>query len=304
MGWSVGDPTENAILETIRAKPPAQRTHDELRLVANRIRRNAVEAVYLANSGHPGGPLGLADIYAVLYFKVLNYDVKNTMADSRDRLLLSNGHVCAVKYAAMALAGYFSEEELATFRKLGSRLQGHPSTRYFPELENSSGSLGQGLSNAHGVALGLKLRKNPARVFVGMSDGECQEGMTWEAAMAAAHYKTDNLIAFIDWNNIQIDGFVDDVMSLGDFEGKFKAFGWQTKVADGHDLVAIEAAFQWALQAQGGPKVILFKTRLGKGVSFMENNPDWHGSPPKKEQRDQAMQELEQSAAEILKILS
>ncbi|MCS6984701.1 MAG: transketolase [Leptospiraceae bacterium] len=295
MPWTLASEEENKLIKSILAKEPSRRSTLDLQLLANRIRRNVIEAVYLAASGHPGGPLGLADIYAVLYFKVLNFDVKNPLSDERDRHLLSNGHVCAVKYASMALAGFFPEEELATFRKLGSRLQGHPSTRYFPELENSSGSLGQGLSQATGLALGLRLRKKSNHVFVGLSDGECQEGMTWEAAMAAAHYQCDQLIAYVDWNNIQIDGYVNQVMDLGALDEKFRAFGWKVQVANGHDIEAIERAFLWARQEKGSPKVILFRTTLGKGVSFMENNPEWHGSPPKKEQRDKALAELYES---------
>lgn len=301
MPWNTATDKENEILSKILQKKRHEIHEMDLRFLANRIRQNAIEMVFLANSGHPGGPLGLADIYAVLYFKILNYDPKNPSREDRDRHLLSNGHVCAVKYAAMALAGFFSEEELATFRKLGSRLQGHPSTKFFPEMENSSGSLGQGLSQAHGLALGLKLKRNPAYVFVGMSDGECQEGMTWEAAMSASHYKTDNLIAYVDWNNIQIDGYVNEVMDLGDLEAKFKAFGWKVRVAFGHNFHEIENAFLWAKEEKGAPKVILFRNTLGKGVSFMENNPHWHGTPPKKEERDKALAELNAELEEILK---
>jgi transketolase len=243
--------------------------------------------VFRANSGHPGGPLGLADIYAYLYFKVLNLK-----GEHRDRLLISNGHVCAVRYSAMAVRGQLPESELATFRRLGSRLQGHPSTKYLPEVENSSGSLGQGLANASGLALGLRLQKSPARVFLGMSDGECQEGMTWEAAMAAAHNRLTNIHPFLDFNNIQIDGKVEKVMGVEPLDRKFEAFGWRVRVASGHDFGEIGAAFDWSLKDEGTPKMILFKTVLGKGVSFMENNPDWHGTPPNQKDRDAAMMEL------------
>ena len=196
--------------------------------------------VYLAKSGHPGGPLGLADIFTMLYFKHLNVSSEKPMDDKRDYLILSNGHVCAVRYAAMALAGFLDHKELDTFRKLGSRLQGHPSTKFLPEAENSSGSLGQGLSNASGLALGLRLQKKKNLVFVSLSDGECQEGMTWEAAMAASHYKNKNLIAFVDVNGIQIDGFMKDVMSIGELEAKFQSFGWLTRKSDGHDHKKID----------------------------------------------------------------
>ncbi|MCS6971934.1 MAG: transketolase [Turneriella sp.] len=287
MDYIVGDEKEKAKLDAIRGKAPEEITEDDLRFLARRIRQNVIEMVFRAKSGHPGGPLGLADIYAYLYFKVLRWHGPNP-----DRFLLSNGHVCAVRYSAMALRGIISEAELATFRKLGSRLQGHPSTKFFPEAENSSGSLGQGLSNACGLALGLRLQKNPARVFVGMSDGECQEGMTWEAAMAAAHYAVTNLHPFVDCNNIQIDGYVHKVMAIEPLHKKFTAFGWEARVADGHNFSEIADAFHWSLKAKKRPRIILFRTVLGKGVSFMENNPDWHGSPPGQKERDQALAEL------------
>lgn len=287
MEFIVGDEAQKRRLNEIAAKSAAQVSEDDLRFVANRIRQNAIEMVFRANSGHPGGPLGLADIYAYLYFKVLKLDGEN-----RDRLLISNGHVCAVRYSSMAVRGQIGEAELATFRRLGSRLQGHPSTKYLPEVDNSSGSLGQGLANASGLALGLRLQKSPARVFLGMSDGECQEGMTWEAAMAAAHNKLTNIHPFLDFNNIQIDGKVEKVMGIEPLDQKFTGFGWKVRVADGHNFTAIADAFDWSLKDEGAPKMILFKTVLGKGVSFMENNPDWHGSPPNQKDRDLAISEL------------
>lgn len=279
-------------LEAMLQKPRDQRTQEDLKLYASRVRQLAVEMVYQAKCGHPGGPMGLADIFAFLYGKYLNVDPANPNDPNRDRLILSNGHVCAVRYAAMGLAGYFQDQDLLSFRKLGSPFQGHPSTKYLPELENSSGSLGQGLSNATGLALGLKLQGNQARVIAALSDGECQEGMTWEAAMAAAHHKADNLTAFIDGNNIQIDGYVEDVMNVGELAEKFASFGWEVKTADGHDMAAIEAAFQWSEQKNSKPKLIYFNTTLGKGVSYMENQPGWHGVAPNEEQRNQAHQEL------------
>jgi transketolase len=236
--------------------------------------------------------MGLADIFAYLYGKYLRVDPANPNDPNRDRLILSNGHVCAVRYAAMGLAGYFQGHDLLSFRKLGSPFQGHPSTKYLPELENSSGSLGQGLSNATGLALGLKLQGNHAKVIAALSDGECQEGMTWEAAMAAAHHKAENLTAFIDGNNIQIDGYVKDVMNVGELADKFASFGWEVKTADGHDMAAIEEAFLWSEQKNSKPKLIYFNTTLGKGVSYMENQPGWHGVAPNEEQRNQAHQEL------------
>ena len=288
------------ILNNILNKSIAQRTELEYKYIANLIRKKSLEMVYLANSGHPGGPLGLADIYSLLYFKYLKMDPKDAFNENRDRFLLSNGHVCAVRYAAMALAGFFSIEELQTFRKLGSRLQGHPSTKYLPEVENSSGSLGQGLSVANGVALALKAQSNPANVYVCISDGECQEGMTWEAAMAAAHYKSDNLIAFVDRNDIQIDGRTTDVMNLNNLEDKFKSFGWDTLFTNGHDIHKIDVAFEWAQKRNQKPKVIIFETVLGKGVDYMENNPKWHGSPPDKVQYETALIQLNKIEEEVI----
>ncbi|MDH5721149.1 MAG: transketolase [Spirochaetia bacterium] len=285
--------------EKIRNKNKKDVSFLEVEFMANQIRRYIIDMVHTANSGHPGGALGLADIFAMLYFKILNIDSKNAFDKQRDRLFLSNGHVCAVRYAAMALAGFFPEEELYTFRKLGSRLQGHPSTYMMPELENSSGSLGQGLSAASGCAIGLKTQNIKSRVIVGISDGECQEGMTWEAAMAAGHYKLSNLTAFVDYNKIQIDGFTDSVMTLGDLKQKFESFGWFTLETNGHDLNEIEKAFQRTADISTKPEIILFNTVLGKGVSFMENNPAWHGSPPNKEERDRAMKELDDEAEKI-----
>lgn len=287
MDYIVGDEKDKEQLAEIRQKSAAAITESDLKFIARRIRLNAIEMVFRAKSGHPGGPLGLADIYAYLYFKLLNLH-----GADRDRLLISNGHVCAVRYSAMAVRGQIEEGELVTFRQLGSRLQGHPSTKFFPEVENSSGSLGQGLANASGLALGLRLQKSRARVFLGMSDGECQEGMTWEAAMAAAHHKITNLHPFLDFNNIQIDGKVENVMAVEPLDKKFAAFGWLVRVANGHDFDEIAAAFDWSLHDEGAPKMILFRTVLGKGVSFMENNPDWHGTPPGQKERDQAILEL------------
>ncbi|PJZ68783.1 transketolase [Leptospira perolatii] len=265
----------------------------EIKKFANEIRKNVIKMVTAAKSGHPGGPLGLADIYAVLYKKILNHKPSDPDWEDRDRLILSNGHVCAVRYAAMAQSGYFPIEDLMTFRKIDSKLQGHPSTRYLKGLESSSGSLGQGLSVSVGIALGARLNRKNFKVYACISDGECGEGMTWEAAQSAVHYKTDNLIAFMDKNGIQIDGYTKDVMNLEPLDQKFKAFGWNVIDADGHDVSAIISAFEKAKAHVGSPTIILFTTVLGKGVSFMENNPGWHGTPPSEEQGKQALQELD-----------
>ncbi len=264
----------------------------ELKEIARQIRIEVIKMVTKAKSGHPGGPLGLADIFSALYFHILHHDPKNPTLPTRDRLVLSNGHVCAVRYAAMALAGYFPVEELDSFRKLGSRLQGHPSTRYLPALETSSGSLGQGLSVAVGLALGARYQDHKYKVYACISDGECAEGMTWEAVQSAVHYKLDNLIAFVDRNFIQIDGFTEDVMKLEPLAEKFRAFGWNVLEADGHDISEIINSFTKAKEHKGSPSVIIFRTVLGKGVSFMENRPEWHGSPPSPEQAEKALAEL------------
>ena len=271
--------TVQNILEGILKRK--NKSYHEFAFLANQIRQDIIEMVYTAASGHMGGPLGLADIFTLLYFKHLNISPEYPLWPERDRLILSNGHVCAVRYASMSLRGFFPKEDLKTFRKLGSKFQGHPSTKFLPEMENSSGSLGQGLSNASGLALGLRLQNMKGDVFVCLSDGECQEGMTWEAAMAAAHYKNEKLIAFVDMNNIQIDGYINNILSVGSLKNKFESFGWAVLEADGHDLEAIDQAFSRARESKmlKKPRIILFKTVLGKGVDFMSNNPKWHGGP-------------------------
>lgn len=266
---------------------------DELKQKAKQIRIEIIKMVSAAKSGHPGGPLGLADIYAALYFQILNHDPKNPQKEDRDRLILSNGHVCAVRYASMALSGYFPVALLKTFRNIKSNLQGHPSTRYMDGLESSSGSLGQGLSVSCGLALGARLQNKTYKVYACISDGECGEGMTWEAAQSAVHYKLDNLIVFMDRNFIQIDGFTEDVLKLEPLPEKFRSFGWNVIEADGHNLDQILDSFEQAKVHKGSPTIIVFRTILGKGVSFMENKPEWHGSPPNADQEKLALTELE-----------
>ena len=281
-------------IKSILSKSKSDITNQDLAYCANKLRTDIVKMVYLAQSGHPGGALGLADIYTALYLKVINLNA-NKPSES-DRFLLSNGHVCAIQYAAMSLVGMFPEEELWTFRKLGTRLQGHPSTHYLPQLYNSSGSLGQGLSQACGAGLGMRLQKFTGHLYICISDGECQEGMTWEAAMSISHYKLDHVTAFVDYNHIQIDGRVEDVMNLGILADKFASFGWLTRSASGHNFDEILSAFEWSKVKEGKPKVILFENTLGKNVSYMENQPKWHGSPPDKTQFEQAIAELEKLA--------
>lgn len=262
------------------------------------IRRLIVRMVHAAACGHPGGPLGLADIFASLYCDpaLFRHKPANPSWPERDRLILSNGHVCAVRYAAMAVSGYFKPEETLKFRKLGSVFQGHPSTRYLPAVENSGGSLGQGLSQAVGVALGARVQKAKYNVFACISDGECGEGMTWEAATAAAHHRAP-VIAFMDYNGIQIDGFTKDVCDLGDLEAKFASFGWKAETRDGHNVQEIRAALKGAKDRllenpDIGPQIVLFRTILGKGVSYMENKPGWHGKAPNNDEFKTAMKDL------------
>ena len=297
---STETPTDK-LVHSLHLKNPAEITHDELALAANRVRQNIVKMVHAANSGHPGGALGIADILTVIYLRFLNIDPEHPGKEDRNRFLLSNGHACAGLYSAMSVAGLVPESELITFRKLGSRLQGHPSTKYLSLLENSSGSLGQGLSQAAGVALGLRRRKIDARVFCGISDGECQEGMTWEAAMSAAHYGLDNLTVYCDYNHIQIDGRVEDVMNLGDLRAKFEAFGWEAKSSACENIAQVVEALEWGTQGSGKPRIVLFDTKIGKGVSFMEGKAGWHGKPPNDEELAGALDEL---VAEEKKILA
>lgn len=279
--------------DSIAQKNNDERTESDIQYISKRIKKDILVMTHAANSGHPGGAMGLSDIYSVLFFKILRKEDFNIMNENRKRVLISNGHVSAVRYSAMARSGMFSVNELLNFRKLGSRLQGHPSTSFFPEVENSSGSLGQGLANAGGVALSLKLKQSSGKVYIGMSDGELQEGMSWESAMAVPHHKLDNIIAFLDRNNIQIDGTTDEVMNLNDLDKKFQSFGWNVISSDGHNIKAIENAFNEADQRSSKPVMIIFKTILGKGVSFMENNPKWHGTAPGLDDLKKAFDELE-----------
>lgn len=266
-------------------------TDEQIAEHAKGIRKTVLSMVHAANSGHPGGPMGLSDIFAVLFFDILNIDPASPLKDDRDRLLISNGHVSAVRYASMAERGYFPKEDTLTFRQIGSKFQGHPSTRYLPSVDNSSGSLGQGLSQAVGLSLGALAKKADYRVYVCTSDGEMGEGMSWEAAQAAAHHKAP-VIAFMDLNGIQIDGYTKDVLDLRDLGEKYRAFGWHVIEEDGHNISRIRAAFEAARDYKLGPVMILFKTVLGKGVSFMENLPAWHGKPPSDEELAKAFAEL------------
>lgn len=267
---------------------------DNLKKSALNVRRNIVKMVHSAKSGHPGGSLSGADILTVLYQKSLNIPSdwdKSENFESRDRFILSKGHASPLLYSILAERGLIKEEELLTFRKMGSKLQGHPSKGYVAGVEASTGSLGQGLSLGCGIAMGLKLDKNPANVVVYMGDGELQEGSCWEAFMQAAHRNLDNLIAIIDRNRLQIDGCTENVMSLGDVAEKIKSFGWDIIEINGHDFNEIYNAIETAKKATK-PFAIVANTVKGKGVSFMENQAGWHGKAPNDEQLAQALEEL------------
>lgn len=251
--------------------------------------------VYRAKTGHPGGALGMADVYTLLHHYFMRDDPKKPKWENRDRFLLSNGHICALLYSILSDKGYFETEELWTFRKLGSRLQGHPSTaKGLPGVELSAGSLGVGLSVALGVALAARLCGKSYNVFCGISDGECQEGQPWEAAMAGAYYKVDNLCAIVDYNGTQIDGKVKEIMDVAPFGEKWRSFGWRVEEIDGHDLKQIYEAFSHFVnrQSRKSPTVIIAKTVIGKGVSFMEGDYHWHHGYPTDEQYQTAIKEL------------
>ena len=264
----------------------------ELKQIAKKVRYNVVKMVGLAESGHPGGSLSATDIIVALYYKLMNHDPKNPNKEDRDRFVLSKGHCCPALYAVLAELGYFDEDKLWKLRKTGALLQGHPSIKT-PGIEANTGSLGHGFSVAVGMALGCRLDKLDNHVYVLLGDGECQEGQVWEAAMAASHYKLDNLIGFVDRNRLQIDGCTEDVMCLGGLKEKFKAFGWDVFEIDGHNFEQIIETVEKAKSMKNGkPKMIIANTVKGKGVSFMENNVGFHGKAPNKEELEQALKEL------------
>ncbi len=266
--------------------------HEMLEQKAVIMRKDIVEMLYKSGSGHPGGSLSAVEILSALYFKVMNVDEKNPRWQERDRFVLSKGHAAPVLYAALAEKGFFPKSELWNLRKIGSLLQGHPEMKNIPGVDMSTGSLGQGFSTAVGMALGLKTDNSNSRVFALLGDGELQEGIVWEAAMAASHYKLENLTAFVDYNGLQIDGPNEEVMGVHPVTDKFKAFGWNVLTADGHDFGEILEAIEIAKTYKGKPTMIVARTVKGKGVSFMEDQAGWHGKAPNKEERDQAMNEL------------
>lgn len=264
----------------------------ELKKRAVLIRKHIIDQVYTAASGHPGGSLSCADILAVLYFNELRVDPQNPQWEERDRFVLSKGHCAPALYATLAEKGFFPVENLLQFRSADSFMEGHPSMRYVKGVDMSTGSLGQGISAAVGMALAGKLDKKDYIVYAILGDGELQEGQVWEASMAAAHYKLDNLVAFLDHNGLQIDGNITDVLSPEPVADKFRAFGWKVINVNGHDCGQITEAIEEAKKSKDKPTMIIADTTKGKGVSFMENVAGWHGTAPNKEQRDQAMEEL------------
>lgn len=276
------------------------KTIKELEIIANKLRQHVIEMVAHAGSGHQGGPLGLADIMAALYFHALNHDPKKPLWDERDPLLLSCGHYAPIRYAAMAEAGYLPVKELKTLRQLGSRLQGHPERVMFPALENTSGPLGEGLAQAAGMAYAYRMDHKPQHVFCITSDGEHEAGLHWEAMMFAGKYRLDNLICILDRNNIQIDGDTEDVMPLEPLRDKYEAFNWFVIDINGNDMDEILKAIDEAKAYRQKPICIIAHTTPGKGVSYMENDYRWHSRPFKEGQAEQAMKELGE-IAETLK---
>jgi transketolase len=266
--------------------------YDELSAKALKIRRNIINMIYLASSGHPGGALSLTDILTVLYFTEMKVNPLTPKDENRDRFVLSKGHASAALYATLAERGFIRNEELFGFRKIDSILQGHPDMKKIPGVDMTTGSLGQGLSVANGMAMAGKLDKKDYRVYCALGDGEIEEGQVWEAAMSASHYKLDNLCVIVDNNNLQIDGTVDEVMNPYSIVEKFKSFGFNTIEIDGHDFKQIIEAFENAKNTKDKPTAIVAKTIKGKGVSYMENQASWHGKAPNEQEFAQAMQEL------------
>ena len=271
----------------------------QLQITACKVRMGIVESTHSAKCGHPGGSLSAADMFTYLYFKELNVDPANPKWEDRDRFVLSKGHTAPGLYSALAHRGFFPVEDLKTLRHTGSYLQGHPNMNYVPGVDMSTGSLGQGISCAAGMALGLKHQGKNCRVYTLLGDGEIQEGQVWEACMFAAHYKLDNFVVIVDNNGLQIDGSIADVMSPYPIVGKLEAFGFHVEAIDGHDFEQIEAALNKAKTIKGQPTAIVMKTTKGKNVSYMENNAGWHGKAPNDAEYEQAMNELKAILAEL-----
>lgn len=265
---------------------------NELKKISKNVRKSIIEQVYSAASGHPGGALSIADILTVLYFNQMNINPERPDDEKRDRFILSKGHASAALYAVLAEKGYFPKKDLKTFRNINSYLQGHPDVKKIPGVDMTTGSLGQGLSAANGMAMISKLDKSSIRVYCLVGDGEIEEGQIWEAAMTSSKYKLDNLCLIVDNNNLQIDGTLEEVMSSYPIDEKFKSFGFNVINIEGHDYEQIISAFESAKICKGKPTVIIAKTIKGKGVSFMENKAEWHGKAPKQEEYEMALMEL------------
>ncbi len=276
-------------MATLTAPPSTE----QLQAICKTIRRHIIEMITAAKSGHPGGSLSAVEILVSLYFGGhLRYDAQNPQWPERDRFILSKGHACPVLYAVMAEAGITPIDQLTTLRKMGSIYQGHPDRRFIPAIEASTGSLGEGLSIGLGMALAAKLDQSPSRAYVVLGDGEIQEGQIWEAAMFGAFHKMDNVVAIVDYNRIQLDGFVKNIMELEPLADKWRSFGWHVIEVDGHDLAALDAAWNEAKATKEKPTCVIAHTVKGKGVSFMENNPKYHGVAPSKEEMELALKEL------------
>ena len=264
----------------------------ELKEIARKIRVDIIEMLEESQSGHPGGSLSAVEILTALYFKEMNIDTSNPKWEDRDRFVLSKGHGTPVLYGTLAERGFFPKEELKNFRKMGSILQGHPDMKEIPGVDMTTGSLGQGLAAANGMALAGKLNNKDYRVYGVIGDGECQEGLIWEAAMLSAHYKLDNITVFLDHNGLQIDGLNKDIMNIEPIDEKFKSFGWNVLTIDGHSIDEILESIERAKATKDKPTIIIAKTFKGKGVSFMENQVGWHGKAPSKEEAQKALEEL------------
>lgn len=271
----------------------------ELAIIANKVRKHALEGVYTAQAGHPGGSLSIADVLTYLYFDVMNVDPKDPKKPDRDRFVLSKGHTAPALYGTLAEKGFFPVEDCKTFRNINSYLQGHPDMKKVPGVDMSTGSLGQGVSVAGGMALAAKLDKKDYRVYSILGDGELEEGQVWEQAMFAPHYKLDNLTIFIDNNGLQIDGDITKVMNPTPIDKKFEAFGWNVIIVNAHDFNELERAVNEAKACKGKPTAVIMKSVKGKNVSFMENQAAWHGSAPNTEQYEQAIAELDAKIAEL-----
>ena len=271
----------------------------QLELAAYKIRKHAIDGVHSAKSGHPGGSLSIADILSVLYFDEMNVYPNDSKNPDRDRFVLSKGHCAPALYGALAEKGFIPKEDITTLRKADSYLQGHPDMKHIPGVDMSTGSLGQGICAANGMALAAKLDGKSYRVYTILGDGECEEGQVWEAAMFASHYKLDNLVAFVDFNGLQIDGDITKVMNPTPLDSKFESFGWNVIIIDGHNFDEIKSALAKAKECKGKPTMIVAKTVKGKGVSYMENQAGWHGNAPNDEQYAVAAKELEDKIAEL-----